>query len=491
MGKKILISLVVIMAAIIVTLVAIVMTFNLNKYKPQIEKKVYEATGKELKIQGKIGLSLSPFGISAKDIVIKNPKGFSSQDMLKLGKVAISLQLAPLLNKQIKINYVKLININLLVEKSKKGILNLALKKKQISSKPAKKEISDSSGTLPMVNVGKVLLENVNIIYKDHQTNTKANVNGLNLSINNIALSGDKDILKALSLKGLLTINNIKYDRYLLKNISANFKFKDKIATIDPMKLTTFNSTAIGKLIYNMQNKTPKIYIQEHIGKFDLAEISKEFIKSKKISLNGYVKADVKLAMTGQTPKQITKSLSGKIYVVGDNFGVKGIDLNKILSAYDKTKSLNVKDVGAFMLAGPVGLALTKGADAGSAVAGIGSGETTAIKKMVINTPIQKGILILKDVALSTGKYRLAIKGKLNLYNKRFIHVAVGFLNKKGCAKISQTVSGSFSKPKVNTSKLAVSAVTGMVTSLFGQFKGLAGGKKKTKCKVFYNGSVK
>jgi len=75
------------------------------------------------------------------------------------------------------------------------------------------------------------------------------------------------------------------------------------------------------------------------------------------------------------------------------------LDLNKILSAYDKTKSLNVKDVGAFMLAGPVGLALTKGADAGSAVAGIGSGETTAIKKMVINTPIQKGILTLKDVA--------------------------------------------------------------------------------------------
>jgi len=70
MGKKILISLVVIMAAIIVTLIAIVMTFNLNKYKPQIEKKVYEATGKELKIKGKIGLSLSPFGISAKDIVI-------------------------------------------------------------------------------------------------------------------------------------------------------------------------------------------------------------------------------------------------------------------------------------------------------------------------------------------------------------------------------------------------------------------------------------
>ncbi len=494
MGKKILFGSIIAMTTIIVVLVVLIMSFDLNKYKPTIEQKVYEATGKELKINGKIGLSLAPFGVSINDVVVKNPKGFSDGDMFKMKKAAVSLQLAPLLSKQIKVNYVKLIDINLLVEKNKKGVLNLSVAKKETKQKKeAKKAPADQKAAqLPAVNVGKVLVENVNITYVDKKTKAKAKINGLNLTINDIALSQNKDILKALSLKGLLSINSIKYDRYLIKDISANFKFKDKIATIDPMKLTTFGSQAVGKLIYNMQGKKPKISIQEHIAKFDLKQISKEFIKTKKISLEGFVKTDVKLSMVGTTPKSIKRTLSGTLYVSGDNFGVKGVDLNQILGSYDKMKSLNTKDVGAFLLAGPVGLALSKGTDATSAMAGIGEGKTTAIKKLVINTPIKRGIVTLKDVALSTGKYRVAAKGKLDLYRERFINVAVGILNKQGCAKISQKIEGTFSKPKINTSKLATSAVTGMVTSLIGGIGNLVPKKEsKSKCKVFYNGVVK
>ncbi len=491
--KKLLIGLVIAMSTIIVVLVVLIMTFDLNKYKPVIEKKVYEATGKELKINGKIGLSLSPFGISINDIAIKNPKGFSGENMFTMKKAAVSLQLKPLLNKQVKVNYIKLMDINLLIEKNKKGLLNLSssqTKKKKIEKKEESKKKENVK--LPMVNVGKVLVENVNILYNDLKTKTKAKINGLNLTVNDISLSQKKDILDALSLKGLLTIQSIKYDRYLLKDISSKFKYKDKIATIDPMSLTTFNSKAVGKLIYNMQHKKPKIFIKEHIAKFDLKEISKEFIKYKKISLMGYVKTDLKLSMIGSDPKEIKRSLTGNIYVEGNNFGVKGVDLNQILGSYDKMKSLNTKDVGAFLLAGPVGLALSKGSDAGSAIAGIGEGKTTAIKKLVINTPIKRGIVTLKDVALSTGKYRVAAKGKLDIYRERFLNLEVAFLDKRGCAKISQKIGGTFKKPKINTSKLTANAVTGVVTSLLGTFGKIAPTKtKSSKCKVFYHGVVK
>ncbi|NPA73159.1 MAG: AsmA family protein [Epsilonproteobacteria bacterium] len=493
MGKKFLIGLVLVMTTIIVVLVALIMSFDLNKYKPVIEKKVYEATGKELKINGKIGLSLSPFGISINDIVVKNPKGFSQNNMFEMKKAAVSLELKPLLNKQVKVKYVKLIDINLLVEKNKKGILNLSVTKKDNKTKKIEKEAKPNKEKvkLPQVNVNKVLVENVNIIYDDRQGGVKAKIDGLNLSVNDISFKDNKDILKAIALKGLLTINDIKYDRYVLKDISANFKFKDKIATIDPMKLTTFGSQAVGKLIYNMQKKEPRIYIQEHIAKFDLKEISKEFIKYKNISLEGFVKTDMKLSMVGTNPKLIKRTLSGSVYVDGKDFGIRGVDLNQILQSYDKIKKVNKKNIGSFLL--------DAASSKGGVISGIGEGKTTAVKRLVIDAPIKRGVAVLKDVALSTGKYRIAVKGKLDLYGEKFLGVTVAFLDKKGCAKISQKIQGTFFKPiiKLDTSTLTSGVVQGAVKSLLGSFGNMIPGatsatkKKTTKCKVFYNGVVK
>ena len=492
MGKKILITLLVIMTTIIVVLGIIIATFDLNKYKPQIEKKVYEATGKELKINGDIGLSLTPFGISIKDIVVKNPKGFSSSDLLKLQKVAVSLQVMPLLSKQVKVNYVKLQDMNLLVEKSKKGLMNIAInkkaaKKEETKNKPKEKE----SAKLPMVNVGKVLLSNINVTYIDHQTKSKAKVDNLNLTVNDIALNGDKDILKALSLKGFLKIADVKYDKYLLKDISADFTFKDKIATISPLKLTVYNSQVLGKLVYNMNGKKPKIHIEDHIAKLDLKEVSKQFIKNKKISLDGYVKTDIKLSMVGQTPKDIKRSLTGTLYVFGNNFGIKGVDLNKVFKSLDDAKSINKKDIAGFLVAGPLGVALSKGMSGGNMLSGLDGG-TTAVKKLVINAPIKRGIVTLKDVAMKVGGTRVAVKGKIDLTRERFIKVQVGVVGGNGCAKIAEDISGTFSKPKYSTKALTSGVVANTVTSLFGQFTKSSGSNtKKPKCKVFYNGSIK
>ena len=489
MAKKILITLVVIMTTIIVVLGVMIATFDLNKYKPQIEKKVYEATKMELKINGDIGFSLSPFGISIKDIVIKNPKGFSKNDMLKLKKVAISLQLKPLLSKQLKINYVKLQDINLLVEKSKKGVLNLTATTKSSSSKTTKtKESKKDSGKLPLVNVGKLLLENVYIIYDDKQSKTVAKINALNLIINDIALNGDKDLLKALSLKGLLNISSIKYDRYLLKDIRSNFAFKNRVATISPMELTTFGSKVNGKLIYDMRGRLPKIYLEDHIAKLDLKNISKEFIKSKNISLDGHVKTDIKLSMVGQTPKQIKRSLTGTLYVQGVNFGIKGIDLNKLFKSLENIKNMNKKDIVGILATAPLGKSLKGGGNIFTKF----SGGTTAVKKLLINAPIRNGIVTLKDVAMKVGGTRVALKGKIDLYKERFINVRLGVVGKNGCSKIVEEISGTLSHPKYKTQVLTSSVVTNTVTSLLGKFgKSLPIPAKKSKCKVFYSGAIK
>jgi len=490
MGKKILVTLVIIMTTIIVVLGVFIATFDLNKYKPQIEKKVYEATGKELKIKGDIGLSFSPFGLSIKDIIVKNPKGFSVGNMLELKKVAVSLQIKPLLNKQIKVNYVKLQDMNLLVEKSKKGVMNIAVTKKSAKKEEAKKTSKEKSAKLPMVNVNKILLSNINITYMDKQSKSKAKVDNLNLTVNNIALNGDKDILKALSLKGVLKIADIKYDKYLIKNVTSDFSFKDKVAVVSPLKFYIFNSLVDSKLVYNLNGKKPKIFFEDHIAKLDLKNISKVFIKSKKISLDGFVKTDIKLSMIGQTPKDIKRTLTGIIYVSGDNFGLNGVNLNKVFKSLDDAKSINKKDIAGFLVAGPLGVALSKGISGGNMLSGL-KGGTTAVKKLLINAPIKRGVVTLKDVAMKVGQTRVAVKGKIDLVRERFIKVQVGVVGSNGCSKIAEDVSGTFSKPKYSTKALTSGVVANTVTSLLGSFSKKIPVPMKSKCKVFYNGSVK
>ncbi len=490
MGKKILISSVVAMTIIIVALLVSIFTFNLNKYKPQIEQKVYEATGKELKINGKIGFSLSPFGLSAKNIIIKNPKGFSKNNMLEIQKAAISLQIIPLLHKQLKINYIEFANINLLVEKSKKGVLNLAIEKKDKKKTKENRSNSNKKHNFPKINVNKILIKNVNIVYKDMQTKMETKINGLNLTVDNIAISG-KDILKTLSLKGLLSIDNIKYNKYLLTNISANFKIKNEIATINPMKFKVFNSNVVGKLVCNMQNKKPLISVKEHIAKMDLKEISKEFIKNKKVSLDGYVKADIKLSMMGSSLKDIEKTLTGTSYIQGDNLGIKGIDLNKIVDNYNNLKKINLKNTGAFLLDSSIKLATTKGIKGAKTAIGFNGG-TTAIRKLVINTPIKNGIVTLKDVAFAIKNHIIALKGKINLPRESFINMSFGILNSKRCATFIQKINGTFSNPKINKSKIVTNVVTSMAQSIFARFgKVIPKTKESSKCKVFYQGSIK
>ncbi len=490
MGKKILISSVIAMLIIIIALLVAIFTFNLNKYKPQIEQKVYETTGKELKINGKIGFSLSPFGLSVKNIIIKNPKGFSKNNMLKVQKAAISLQIMPLLHKQLKINYIEFANINLLVEKSKKGVLNLAVEKKSQKKIKENKPKSNKKNNLPKINVSKILIKNVNIVYKDMKTKMETKINGLNLTINNIVVGG-KDILKTLSLKGLLSINNIKYNKYLLTNVSANFKIKNEIATINPMKFRIFNSNVVGKLVYNMQNKKPLILIKEHIAKMDLKEISKKFIKNKKVSLDGYVKANIKLSMTGSSLKDIEKTLTGTSYIQGNNLGIKGIDLNKIVDNYNNLKKINLKNAGTFLFAGSIKAVSGKGINGVETAIGFNGG-TTAIRKLVINTPIKNGIVTLKDVAFAVKNHIIALKGKINLPKESFVNVSVGILNSKRCATFIQKINGTFSNPKINKSKIVTNVVTSMAQSLFARFGNvIPKTKKSSKCKVFYQGSIK
>ena len=65
--KKVLIITCVVALAVI-TAIVVVLLFGINSYKPRIETAASEATGLDVRIDGKLGFSFLAFDISAKDI---------------------------------------------------------------------------------------------------------------------------------------------------------------------------------------------------------------------------------------------------------------------------------------------------------------------------------------------------------------------------------------------------------------------------------------
>ena len=77
---------------IVIAAIVAVLLFNINSYKSRIETATSEATGLDVRINGKMGLSFFPFGVSAKDIHVAN-KGSKilSLESLKIGVGLMSL----------------------------------------------------------------------------------------------------------------------------------------------------------------------------------------------------------------------------------------------------------------------------------------------------------------------------------------------------------------------------------------------------------------
>jgi hypothetical protein len=179
----------------------------------------------------------------------------------------------------------------------------------------------------------------------------------------------------------------------------------------------------------------------------------------------------------------MTQSSVGAASLHGSNLTLAIGDLDSDLSRYESTQKFNLIDVGGFLVAGPLGLAVTKGYDFAKVLGSAGG--SSEIPTLISEWQIEHGVAQAKDVAMTTKKNRLALKGSLDFVNDRFQDVTVALVNKQGCVRVQQNVRGPFTQPDVQKPNVLVS-VTGPVRKVLKQAKHLLGGR----CEVFYAGAL-
>ena len=145
-----------------------------------------------------------------------------------------------------------------------------------------------------------------------------------------------------------------------------------------------------------------------------------------------------------------------------------------------KNGGYGFNDFSAFVLLGPLGAVVSHGYDQLEAFEKIiaATGDST-LKQVVSDWTISAGVQTAKDVAFSTQRNRVAVKGSLDLANQKFNNVIIAVVDPRGCIVNSETVNGTFENPEIKDIGVFKRTVVRPLGRLL-----------KTKCEFFYEGSV-
>src|SRR6185503_19225889 len=151
------------------------LTFDANRYKPQVERLVKEKTGRTLKLQGPLEAAVWP-GLGAKVAGVTFSERGSDQQFLALDNAHASVALLPLLRGQVVVDRIRISGFKANIVKQKDGKFNFSdlLEAKQEPSKAPPQESKGGegkAGDAPVaVDLAGIDIDKSSIVYRDLST---------------------------------------------------------------------------------------------------------------------------------------------------------------------------------------------------------------------------------------------------------------------------------------------------------------------------------
>ena len=185
------------LALFIVLAVALTLLFDPNDYKDEIIKAVKDQTGRELRIEGKLGWSFFPWvGIETGKLELGNAPGFGPEPFARLDGAGAKVKLLPLLRKQIVVDTVFLDGLKLNLAKNAAGKTNWDdMVKPSTTEKPAEKPAPGKEAVLISgISINKVDIRKADVTWKDQASNAQYAVRNLDLQTGKIVVGEPVDV---------------------------------------------------------------------------------------------------------------------------------------------------------------------------------------------------------------------------------------------------------------------------------------------------------
>ena len=183
-------SLVVILIAAILIIPRVV---DVQKYKPELEKKIAEASGRPFSVSDDLRFSLFPWiGLSFSDLHLGNIKGFKEKDFVNVKSFEVRIKLLPLLSKDIQVKKFILNEPRIVLVKNKDGRVNWELPKKTSEPKMDEKapvgKTSESGLPMGALTVEEFSIKNGTVMWIDHATGARKEISDINLTTQEVSL---------------------------------------------------------------------------------------------------------------------------------------------------------------------------------------------------------------------------------------------------------------------------------------------------------------
>jgi AsmA protein len=132
--------------------------------------------------------------------------------------------------------------------------------------------------------------------------------------------------LRRLILDGALKIAKLTVNKAKIEDAVLQIKAKDGLFSLDPMKLKMYQGNAAGNAVLNVAKDTPLSNINLRLNNIQVGPLLRDVME--KDFLEGATNADINLAMAGDDPENIKKTLNGKGELQFTDGAIVGIDLS-------------------------------------------------------------------------------------------------------------------------------------------------------------------
>ncbi|HYL88368.1 MAG TPA: AsmA family protein [Burkholderiales bacterium] len=207
--------------------VVFAMTFNPNKYKPEIERIVKERTGRTLSLKGDLQVAIWP-ALGAKVNGVTLSEHGSDQQFLALDSAHASVALMPLLHGQAIVDGIRVSGLKATVIKEKDGRFNFSdLMEQQPQPQPKEEKAPQKKaeqrqaqgGQGVAFDIGSVQIDRSAVTYIDKTSGQEIAVSDLKLTTGKIAEKADGKLSLAGTVKGKAPNLDVKLD------VNGGYKF--------------------------------------------------------------------------------------------------------------------------------------------------------------------------------------------------------------------------------------------------------------------------
>jgi len=458
----------------------------LNSQRSEIEQTISRATGLQTRIAGTVSATLWPTpGIALGNISLSR----DGKQMLKARRLTASFALKPLLGKQLVPGVFDIDQLELKLPADEKGQPVLAL------------PIQEPTASTPMATGGfqfklpeRIELHNSNISVDSDQGEAIYYIKGLNLAMSPLWY---KDLIlkpttdsdaEAWRLAIYVNFEQAKIRQLSLgrTRFSVRYQPGQLAAGIDEVEI--LGGKGQGTLSWSQEKEQVEPAYRTSFTLLDFDASQSVTLFQPESFVQGRLSLTADITGSGNDLKTLFANASGSVKLSGSDISLTTTNLDELVTRIINAQHYNLVDAAAYFFIGPLGATATKGMDIANVAKELRHPGTTPnqVKRMISRWKIADGIATAEDVALETGQYRLALKGRINLAKREFDDVDIAVVNEIGCAVVSQRLSGPIASPSIEKTSLLLSLARPMLDTISKTTKRVA----NIKCEPFYSGEL-